>query len=59
MNIRRAVFAVPFCTFIAGLRRHAMVAPFVLDEPMNTTSFITYLKRCLVPTPARRHRDDG
>ena len=36
-------------TFIAGLRRRAMVAPFVLDGPMNTTSFITYLKRCLVP----------
>ena len=25
-------------TFIAGLRRRAMVAPFVLDGPMNKTS---------------------
>jgi hypothetical protein len=27
-------------TFIAGLRRRAMVAPFVLDGPMNATSFM-------------------
>ena len=40
-------------TFIAGLRRRAMVAPFVLDGPMNTTSFMAYLKRCLVPTLKR------
>ena len=37
-------------TFIAGLRRRAMVAPFMLDGPMNATSFMAYLKRCLVPT---------
>jgi len=40
-------------TFIAGLRRRAMVAPFVLDGPMNTTSFMAYLKRCLIPTLKR------
>ena len=40
-------------TFIAGLRRRAMVAPFVLDGPMNTISFMAYLKRCLVPTLKR------
>ena len=40
-------------TFIAGLRRRAMVAPFVLDGPMNATSFMAYLKRCLVPTLKR------
>ena len=40
-------------TFIAGLRRRAMVAPFVLDGPMNTTSFMAYLKQCLVPTLKR------
>ena len=39
--------------FIAGLRRRAMVAPFVLDGPMNTTSFMAYLKRCLIPTLKR------
>src|SRR5450759_1620159 len=27
-------------TFIAGLRRRGMVAPFVLDGPMNATAFI-------------------
>ena len=27
-----------------------MVAPFVLDGPMNATSFMAYLKRCLAPT---------
>jgi hypothetical protein len=41
-------------TFIAGLRRHAVVAPFVLNGPMNTASFMAYLKRCLVPTADRQ-----
>jgi hypothetical protein len=36
-------------TFVAGLRRRAMVAPLVLDGPMNATIFVTYLKECLVP----------
>ena len=36
-------------TFVAGLRRRAMVAPLVLDGPMNATTFVTYLKQCLVP----------
>ena len=40
-------------TFIAGLRRRAMVAPFVLDGPMNAISFMAYLQRCLVPTLKR------
>ena len=40
-------------TFIAGLRRRAMVAPFVLDGPMNATSFMAYLKQCLAPTLKR------
>ena len=40
-------------TFIAGLRRRGMVAPFVLDGPMNATSFMAYLKRCLAPTLKR------
>jgi len=26
-----------------------MVAPLVLDGPMNATTFVTYLKECLVP----------
>ena len=40
-------------TFIAGLRRRAMAPSFVLDGPMNSTSFMAYLKRCLVPTLKR------
>jgi len=40
-------------TFIAGLRRRGMIAPFVLDGPMNATAFIAYLERCLVPTLKR------
>ena len=36
-------------TFVAGLRRRAMVAPLVLDGPMNATTFVAYLKECLVP----------
>jgi transposase len=40
-------------TFVAGLRRRAMVAPWVLDGPMNATTFVAYLKECLVPTLKR------
>ena len=40
-------------TFIAGLRRRAMVAPLVLDGPANATSFMAYLKQCLAPTLKR------
>ena len=40
-------------TFVAGLRRRAMVAPLVLDGPINATTFVAYLKECLVPTLKR------
>jgi transposase len=36
-------------TFVAGLRRSAMVAPWVLDGPMNRDAFTTYVARVLVP----------
>ena len=36
-------------TFVAGLRRRAVVAPLVLDGPMNATIFVAYLKECLAP----------
>ena len=39
-------------TFVAGLRRRAVVAPLVLDGPMNATIFVTYLKECLAPNVA-------
>ena len=41
-------------TFVAGLRHNGMVAPFVVDEPMNGTTFLTYLEQCLIPTLNRR-----
>ena len=40
-------------TFVAGLRRRAMVAPLVLDGPMNATTFLAYLKECIVQTLKR------
>jgi transposase len=40
-------------TFVAGLRSRAIVAPLVLDGPMNATAFVAYLKQCLVPTLKR------
>src|SRR5271165_5105858 len=40
-------------TFVAGLRRRGMVAPLVLDGPMNAPAFFAYLERCLVPTLRR------
>ncbi len=36
-------------TFVAGLRRNGMVAPWVLDGPMNADAFLTYVTRVLVP----------
>jgi transposase len=37
-------------TFVAGLRRDAITAPFVIDRPMNSAIFKAYLEQCLVPT---------
>lgn len=36
-------------TFVAGLRCDAVIAPFVIDKPMNSAIFKTYLEQCLVP----------
>ncbi len=36
-------------TFVAGLRRSGMVAPWVLDGPINRDGFTTYVARVLVP----------
>jgi hypothetical protein len=40
-------------TFTAGLRRSGMVAPWVLDGPMNADAFLTYVSRVLVPELSR------
>lgn len=39
-------------TFVAGLRCDGVSAPFVIDRAMNSTIFLTYVQRCLVPTLA-------
>ena len=36
-------------TFVAGLRLTGMVAPFVLDGPINRDAFETYVEKVLVP----------
>jgi transposase len=36
-------------TFLAGLRASGLVAPFVLDGPINRDAFETYTARVLVP----------
>ena len=36
-------------TFIAGLTTRGMIAPFVLDGPINRSAFETYLERVLAP----------
>jgi transposase len=36
-------------TFVGGLRENGIIAPFVIDRPMNGDIFRTYLDRCLVP----------
>jgi transposase len=36
-------------TFVAGLRLTGMMAPFVLDGPMNRSAFLAYVSQVLVP----------
>lgn len=36
-------------TFVAGLRRDGIVAPFVIDGPINRDAFEAYVDRVLVP----------
>ena len=36
-------------TFVAGLRNTGMVAPMVLDGPINGELFLTYVEQVLVP----------
>ena len=36
-------------TFVAGLTTRGMIAPFVLDGPINRLAFETYAERVLVP----------
>lgn len=40
-------------TFVAGLRRRGMVAPFVLEGAMNGAMFLAYVEQGLVPTLKR------
>jgi len=39
-------------TFLAGLRHDRIVAPFVLDGPINCDTFTAWVGQCLVPTLA-------
>ena len=39
-------------TFIAGLRSHGLIAPFVVDAPMNRDIFETYVETQLAPALA-------
>ncbi len=36
-------------TFVAGLTLRGMIAPFVLDGPINRAAFETYVEKVLVP----------
>jgi transposase len=51
---RRLRAGVPYghwktTTFVAGLRVSGMVAPFVLDGPINRNAFETYVEKVLLP----------
>jgi len=37
-------------TFLAGLRHDGIVAPFVLDGPINGDAFTAWVGQCLAPT---------
>ncbi len=50
----RCVASLPYghwktTTFTAGLRQNGMVAPMVLDGPMNGDAFRAYVEQVLVP----------
>ena len=36
-------------TFVAGLRQDGMVAPFVIEGPIDGANFLAYAEQCLVP----------
>src|ERR1700760_3788321 len=40
-------------TFLASLRHDCIVAPYVLDGPVNGAAFKAWVERALVPTLAR------
>jgi transposase len=40
-------------TFVAALRHNKMLAPMVLDGPINGASFVAYIEQCLAPTLKR------
>ena len=51
----RLVDAAPYghwraTTFVAGLRSTGLIAPLVLDGPMNSTAFRAYVVQFLAPT---------
>ena len=47
-------------TFVAGLRCDEIIAPCVLDQPINAVSFLAWVVQFLAPdVPAGRHRGDG
>jgi transposase len=52
---KRLIGAAPFghwktTTFIAGLRQDEIVAPLVIDRPMNGEIFLMWIRRHLAPT---------
>ena len=52
---RRLIAALPHghwktTTFIAGLRRDGIVAPYVLDGPVDGAHFLAYVEQMLTPT---------
>ena len=54
----RALGRVPWghwktVTFTAALRFDGVVAPFVIDKPMNGAIFAEYIRQCLVPALRR------
>ena len=51
---KRLIGRAPFghwktTTFVAGLRNDQIIAPLVIDRPMNGEIFLTYVRTCLVP----------
>ena len=60
----RLVDAAPYgpwktTTFVAGLRASGIIAPFVLDGPMNGEAFRVYVEQVLAPVSSRTRSAPG
>jgi hypothetical protein len=62
ITLKNLILTMPFghwetMTFVSALRHDGMVAPMLIQGPMNGELFLAYVEQCLAPTfkPKRSH----